>query len=140
MTVSGEDLFVKLRDLEQRVRRGFSGFNFMLTGLSSRVENMESSQKDATKKIDDVEKDVSDLAVRLAKLEGHQEGVRDGREDTARTFAEVKEVRKEHHEEKKLGLEWWKTTAPIIIALVTGVFGLIAGVVALLQSILGLGH
>jgi len=135
--VSGEDFITKLRELEQRVRRGFSGFNFMLTGLTTRVEHVESSQKDFTKKADDIEKDVSAIAVRLAKLEGHQEGVRDGREDTARTLAEVKEVRTQHHEEKKIGLEWWKTTAPIIIAVVTGIFGLITGIVALLQSILG---
>lgn len=132
-----EDFMLKLRELEKRVRKGFSALNFMLSGVSTRVESIEASQRDIPKKFDEVERDIAEVKERLAKLEGHKEGVRDGRDDTARTLSEVKEVRKDHQEEKKLGVEKWKATAPIIIAAVTGFFGLVTGVLALLQALFG---
>lgn len=134
-----DEFMNKLRELEQRVRKGFSALNFMLNGLSSRVEGVESSQKDATRKIDEIENDIAEVKERLAKLEGHREGVRDGREDSVQTITAIKEVQQGHQEEKKLGVETWKATAPIIIAVVTGIFGLVTGVLALLQAIFGHG-
>lgn len=134
-----DEFMKKLRELEQRVRKGFSALNFMLNGLSSRVEGVEASQKDVARKIDEAENGIAEVKERLAKLEGHREGVRDGREDTAKTMAEIKEVRKDHQEEKKIDTEKWKATAPIIIAVVTGIFGLVTGVLALLQAIFGHG-
>lgn len=134
-----DEFMNKLRELEQRVRKGFSALNFMLNGLSSRVEGVESSQKDATRKVDEIENDIAEVKERLAKLEGHREGVRDGREDSVQTITAIKEVQQGHQEEKKLGVETWKATAPIIIAVVTGIFGLVTGVLALLQAIFGHG-
>lgn len=134
-----DEFMKKLRELEQRVRKGFSALNFMLNGIASRVEGVESSQKDATRKLDEIENVIAEVKERLAKLEGHREGVRDGREDSVQTITAIKEVQQGHQEEKKLGVETWKATAPIIIAVVTGAFGLVTGVLALLQAIFGHG-
>lgn len=128
-----------LRVLKQRVQRGFSGFKVLLDNLSGRVESMMGAQTGLASKQDATEAELAKLTERVAKLEGHKEGVRDAREDTTRTLNEVKEVRREVFKEKTVDVERWKATAPIVIAIVTGIFGLITGILALLQSFLGGG-
>jgi hypothetical protein len=125
--------------LDERVKRGFSGFRVLLDQRTGRVDAAGVQYSGLAQKQDGLEADMAKLTERVARLEGHKEGIRDGREDTTRTLNEVKEVRKEVVEEKKLGIESWKATAPIIIAVVTGIFGLITGIIALLQAFLG-GH
>lgn len=125
--------------LDERIKRGFAGFRLLLDQLTGRVDSVVSAQATLAKKQDDTENELTEVKERLARLEGHKEGVRDGREDTSRTLAEVKEVRKEVVEEKKLDVDKWKATAPLIIAVVTGIFGLITGIIALLNTFLGGG-
>lgn len=134
-----EEMNSKISVLEGKLRKGFSAFNVLLEQLTGRVNSALNAQTVLTQKQDQNESDIAKLTERVAKLEGHKEGVRDGREDTSRTLAEVKEVRQGFHEEKKVEVEKWKATAPIIIAVLSGIFGLITGIIALLSALFG-GH
>lgn len=125
--------------LDERIKRGFAGMRVLLDQLTGRVDAQASMHTALAQKQDGIEDDLAKLTERVAKLEGHKEGVRDGREDTSRTLAEVKEVRKEVVEEKKMGVEKWKATVPLIVAVVSGIFGLITGIIALLRAFLGDG-
>lgn len=126
--------------LDERVKRGFAGLRVLLDQLTGRVDAAGVQYTNLAHKHDGMEADLAKLTERVAKLEGHKEGVRDGREDTTRTLNEVKEVRKEVVEEKKLGVESWKATAPLIVAVISGIFGLITGIIALFRAFLGDGH
>lgn len=123
--------------MDERVKRGFSAFRLLLDQLTGRVDANSSMLGNLSTKQEATDALQARLAERVARLEGHREGVRDGKEDTTRTFAEVKEVRKEVVEEKKIGAEYWKATAPLLIAIVSGLFGLIVAIIALVQSFIG---
>lgn len=127
--MSSDDL-TKLR-IDQA--RGFAALKVLLDERNSNIVDLKAEIQRQDVKIETLQKQV-------ATLEAHHQNTK----ETTGRFALVHEdslkakgALEAHKDVEKTGLEKLKATAPIVVAVVTGVFGLISGVVALIATLLG---
>jgi predicted nuclease with TOPRIM domain len=119
-------------DLRVLVARGLSALKVMMEGLTGRVERIERSQDALRERIYAKEAEIAVLKERLENTKQHTdritgkfEALKDGEKSDKMLKAE----------KRKLAVERWKGTAPIIVALISSLAAL---VVALIQALIGL--
>lgn len=115
--------------------RGFAAMKVLLDERDSNIKDLKAEVRRQDEKIEQLQKQV-------AALEVHQQNTKEvtGRFATAHEDSlKAKGALEAHKDVEKTGLEKFKVAAPIVVAVVSGIFGLISGVIALISTLLG-GH
>lgn len=121
-----DDTLIKLR-VDQA--RGFAALKVLLEVREQAINDLRTDLRAQDAKVEELQR-------KVAALEAHQQ---DHREVTGRFLVNHEAGLKAQGalEGQKTGVERWKATAPIVVAVVSGIFGLIAGLISLISTLLG---
>jgi len=115
-------------ELRRDLSKGFSAVKVMLDERMVRVERLE-------KQLVMLEERNVELRTTLAVL---SERVANHRENTGQFRTEiVKDRIEDFRDDKRIGVEKWKATAPVIVALIAGIFAVITSLVSVVLNLTG---
>lgn len=115
--------------LRTDLAKGFSAVKVMLDERFGRVERLE---RDLVVARDSI----TELKTKVAVLE---ERITNHRENTGQFRTEaLKDRIDDLKDDKKVGVEKWKATAPIVVALVAGIFALVTSVTNMVLHFIGM--
>lgn len=139
MVDAAEDLGAKsklrkaLIVLAQKVDKGFSGILYFLTSLRQNVSGLAKTQTEHAKEIATLKEQIQALQQWRSNTEGRDAAMEHtGRHDIAKVLARDEIVTKEKEKEH----EWRKASVPVKVAAITGFFGLLAGILALITALM----
>jgi chromosome segregation ATPase len=138
MTESEElsHLRTELEKLKLNHARGFAAMKVLLDERTQNIEDLREALKERDRKYEDMRLEVVRLTEKheaVKEQTGRFEKARDEQLKAQGATAVVEKT--QTHQIEKL-----KATAPLWVAVVSGIFGLLAGIISLLTTLLGSGH